>query len=105
LERRDDLAAEGRSYVAQHGDVWSRIAALTPREREVLNGIIRGETAEEMAESFVISIGTVRTHIRAVLAKLGVSSQLAAVALAIEWSASKRGLDRDDLLVPRPSNV
>jgi len=99
-ETRDDLATAGRQYIAQYGDVMARIAALTPREREILNGIVSGETAEEMADRFVISLGTVRTHIRSVLAKLGVSSQLAAAAVAVDWAASKRGLHRDDLLVP-----
>jgi hypothetical protein len=35
-----------------------------------------------------------------VLIKLGVSSQLAAAAIAVQWVAAKRGLDRDDLLAP-----
>jgi DNA-binding CsgD family transcriptional regulator len=51
-----------------------------------------------MADRFVVSIGTVRTHIQAVLHKLGVTSQLAAAALVIGWSASKRGLDSEDLV-------
>ena len=104
-ERRARLALEGRAYVERADDVSSRIARLTPREREVLNGILRGETAEEMAEAFVVSLGTLRTHIRAVLAKLGVSSQLAAATLAIEWSRSKRGLGQDGLLVSQPRGV
>jgi DNA-binding NarL/FixJ family response regulator len=104
-DSRDDVASAGRRYVEEDGAVWSRISALTPREREILNSMIRGETADDMADRFVISVGTARAHIRAVLAKLGVSSQLAAAALAVQWSASKRGFAPDDLLVPQRSRV
>lgn len=99
-ETRDGLANAGRQYIALQGDVMARMDALTPREREILSCIVSGETAEEMADRFVISLGTVRTHIRSVLAKLGVSSQLAAAAVAVEWAASRRGIHPDDLLVP-----
>lgn len=57
-------------------------AALTPREQEVLGGMLAGRSAAEIAAGQQVSLATVRSHIRAVLAKLGVSSQLAAVALA-----------------------
>ena len=103
-EHREHLTKTGRQYVTSDAEVQGRIAKLTPREREVLHAIIRGDTAQEMAEDFVLSVGTVRSHIGSVLAKLGVSSQLAAAAVAVGWAASKRGLDREDLLSPlRPS--
>ena len=43
-----------------------------------------GESAETIAEQVVVSLTTVRSQIRAILLKLGVNSQLAAVALARE---------------------
>lgn len=104
-ENRDHLTETGRQYVASDAEVQARIAKLTPREREILHAIIRGETAQEMAEDFVLSVGTVRSHIGSVLAKLGVSSQLAAAAVAVGWAASKRGLDREDLLSPLQSSA
>lgn len=68
-----------------------RLAAferLTPREREVLAELSRGRTAAVIAEASFVSLSTVRSQIRSVLTKLGVTSQLAAVALAheLEWS-------------------
>jgi DNA-binding NarL/FixJ family response regulator len=57
-------------------------AALSRRERAVLAGLVAGETAEMIADRSYVSLSTVRTQIRAVLNKLGVKSQLAAVALA-----------------------
>jgi two-component system nitrate/nitrite response regulator NarL len=55
---------------------------LTPREALVLLGLTDGLTADEIARSHFVSVATVRSQIRAVLQKLGVSTQLAAVAIA-----------------------
>jgi DNA-binding NarL/FixJ family response regulator len=55
---------------------------LTSRERAVLAAMMEGLSAEEIAETHVVSLTTVRSQIRAVLTKLGVRSQLAAVAAA-----------------------
>jgi len=58
---------------------------LTPREGAVLAALAQGQRAETIAAAAVLSEATVRSQIRGVLAKLGVNSQLEAVALA--WSA------------------
>lgn len=55
---------------------------LTPREQEVLLELSRGTAAAVIAKSSYVSLSTVRSQIRSVLTKLGVSSQLAAVAMA-----------------------
>lgn len=57
-------------------------ATLTRREGAVLAHLMEGEPAERIAASCFVSLATVRSQIRAVLTKLGVSSQLAAVAMA-----------------------
>lgn len=46
---------------------------LTPREREILQLIVAGQTNRQMAECLVVSPETVKTHVRHVLGKLGVS--------------------------------
>jgi DNA-binding CsgD family transcriptional regulator len=48
-------------------------STLTRREREVLDLIASGSTNREMAESLVVSPETVKTHVRHVLNKFGVS--------------------------------
>jgi len=58
----------------------ARLATLTPREREVLVLLHAGETAAEIAAVLDVSLSTVRSQIKAILRKLEVSSQLAAVA-------------------------
>jgi DNA-binding CsgD family transcriptional regulator len=65
--------------------------ALTPREQQVLGAMLAGASAAEIAAMEQVSLATVRSHIRSVLAKLGVSSQLAAVALA-HRAARERGI-------------
>lgn len=55
---------------------------LTRREALVLSALIDGLSAEEIAATQFVALATVRSQIRSVLQKLGVRSQLAAVALA-----------------------
>jgi DNA-binding NarL/FixJ family response regulator len=66
-------------------DVRARLApfqAMTPRESEVLAGLVDGKTAEDIASDIEIALATVRTHIRSILSKLRCNTQLAAVAAA-----------------------
>ena len=60
----------------------ARIERLTPREALVLTALADGLTADEIAQQHYVAITTVRSQIRAVLQKLDVRSQLAAVAIA-----------------------
>jgi len=55
---------------------------LTERERDVLDGMRAGLSNRELAADLGISIATVKTHVSAVLAKLGARSRSHAVALA-----------------------
>ncbi|MCW2699436.1 MAG: two component transcriptional regulator, LuxR family [Blastococcus sp.] len=56
---------------------------LTPREREVLGRLAQGASTQDMASAMGVGIATVRTHVQAVLSKLGVGTRLEAVTLAI----------------------
>jgi NarL family two-component system response regulator LiaR len=55
---------------------------LTDRENEVLALLVEGLSNAEIAERLVISVATVKFHVRGVLGKLGVSSRTEAVTLA-----------------------
>ena len=61
---------------------YDALVDLTPGEHRVLYQMMHGASAGEIAKQLVVSLATVRSHIRSILRKLGVSSQLAAVALA-----------------------
>ncbi|WP_017591031.1 helix-turn-helix transcriptional regulator [Nocardiopsis potens] len=58
------------------------LAALTPRELEVLRLVAHGRTNREIAAELVISVKTVSVHVSNVLAKLGVSNRNAAALKA-----------------------
>lgn len=60
----------------------SDFARLTDTEQEVLAALIQGSGVEAIAAGRMVSPTTVRSQVRGVLTKLGVSSQLAAVARA-----------------------
>lgn len=79
---RAELVAEHRERTRERGHLDELWARLTRREREVLDRLTDGRRATGIAEEFVVSVATVRTQIRSILAKLEVSSQLEAVALA-----------------------
>lgn len=53
---------------------------LTRREWEVLDLICDGRSTEEMANLFVVSEETIRSHVKRILHKLGVNSRQQAVA-------------------------
>jgi DNA-binding NarL/FixJ family response regulator len=57
------------------------LAALTPREREILSCLADGAGRRDVAERLHLSANTVRTHLQNLMAKLGVHSTLEAVAL------------------------
>src|SRR5229473_2611763 len=57
------------------------LAALTPREREVLTCLAEGAGRRDVAERLHLSANTVRTHLQNLMSKLGVHSTLEAVAL------------------------
>jgi two-component system nitrate/nitrite response regulator NarL len=63
---------------------------LTPRERQCLRMLASGLDTTAMAGSLGVSRTTVRTHVQAVLIKLGVHSRLEAVSLATQHGLVRR---------------
>ena len=90
--RRYELMAELLSSRAARGRDLAPFTTLTPRERSVLVALAQGQRVETIARLAVVSEATVRSQIRAVLAKLCVNSQLEAVALAwtVGWFPAER---------------
>lgn len=74
----DELRLERAGMLRAH----TTFERLSQREALVLDALIDGLSAEEIAETHFVALTTVRTQIHAVLQKLGVRSQLAAVAVA-----------------------
>jgi DNA-binding NarL/FixJ family response regulator len=57
---------------------------LSPREVEVLEQLVRGQSNQEIARNLSISMSTVKNHVHNIIAKLGVSDRVQAAILAIE---------------------
>jgi NarL family two-component system response regulator LiaR len=64
---------------------------LTPRESEILRSFAAGETTSQVAENLGISALTVQSHVKNILAKLGVHSKIEAVTLAWRHGLSPAG--------------
>lgn len=79
---QDVLRACAREYRREQDARLLRFEGLTPRQSDVLAALQQGRSAEEIAADTFVSLTTVRSHIRSILQKLEVGSQLAAVATA-----------------------
>jgi len=57
-------------------------ARLTPREEEILNGVVRGLINKEIADELSISVETIRVHLKSIYEKLHVRSRTEAAIKA-----------------------
>jgi DNA-binding CsgD family transcriptional regulator len=82
----------GGSFSGRRPPGFDALLTLTESERRVLFYLTGGWSAQSVADELVVSLTTVRSHIRSMLRKLGVRSQLAAVAIAngLEFESSHR---------------
>ncbi len=77
-------ARAARRSIKSRPSRLSLAESLTPREREVLARLVRGESTTSMARSMGVRLSTTRTYIDSILIKLGVHSRLEAVAYAVK---------------------
>lgn len=90
-ERRQFLIARYLGQQAQARAVEQGLRKLSDRERAVLEELARARRPLQIAEESGVSLATVRTQIRSVLRKLGVTSQLEAVVLLNEHRRQSGG--------------
>lgn len=79
---RQELLAELRASRSADRDRLRPFETLTGREQAVLERLVAGDQADVIAAKSYVSLATVRSQVQSILRKLGVKSQLAAVALA-----------------------
>lgn len=88
---RDELVAAWRGEESEREQARARMRTLTPRESEVLRQLHLGRSVHQIADMHGVARSTVRSQVRSVLHKLGVSSQLAAAATFDRWGEEASG--------------
>ena len=72
-------------------------AALSDREREVFERLVAGASNADIADALVITVETVKTHVKRILRKVGAINRAEAIALYLDetrGSARHRGRER-----------
>lgn len=78
---RDAWIEEWHVSRSKKSGLVERVQSLTPRERTVLRMLYAGDGVGAIAEALEVSPATVRSHVKSVLHKFRVNSQLDAVAV------------------------
>jgi two-component system response regulator FixJ len=83
IQRAIEQDAVRRHGMRQLAEVKTRIARLTPREREVMDMIASGLTLKQISQTLEISIQTASKHRARVLEKMEVPTDVALARLAL----------------------
>ena len=81
-----------KPQLARQREALRLASYLTARERQCLELLVEGRDTASMVGRLGVSAATVRTHVQALLSKLGVHSRLEAAAFAVQHGL----LDRTD---------
>jgi FixJ family two-component response regulator len=84
IQKAQEALDRTLSHRAERAEAQGLLAALTAREREVLDRIAEGFTSRQIAEGLGLSPRTVESHRAAIGAKLGTTSQAEMTRLWIE---------------------
>lgn len=70
------VARRQHAYVQQNhlNDIRQRLGRLSPREREVMDNVIRGRLNKQIASDLAIGVKTVKVHRSRAMSKMGVRS-------------------------------
>ena len=79
--------ADGKDYVsAEIKRILSKdppVAALSPRQKEILASIVRGLSNPDIAKQLGISLDMVKEHVETLFQKIGAANRAEAVAIAL----------------------
>jgi len=86
-----ERVADGGSYVDPRLDrlllsprATAKVPQLSPRERQVMHLMAEGRTADGVARELIVSVETVRSHVRNAIRKLQARNRVHAIAMALE---------------------
>ena len=94
-ERRRSLRAAWAEALDNKRQAVALVQTLSPQQLRVLELLAFGHRVKEVASIMGVADGTVRSHVRALRAKLGVRTQLEAVAML-------RHVQEPSVAIPRP---
>lgn len=79
---------------AQTKALPSELDKLTPREKETLACLARGESNKNIARSLNVAESTVKIHVQSILKKLNLSSRVQAAVFAVEHGMAANGAEK-----------
>ncbi len=83
IARKTLALVQSQSALPVHADEASALLELTPRETEVLRGLVGDTTEAELAERLFVSPHTLRSHVKNIYSKLHVRSRSGAIRIAL----------------------
>jgi len=90
FDTEDDTRAEPPTVAADS----ALAAALSDRERQVFERLVLGASNAEIADELVITVETVKTHVKRILRKIGAINRSEAIALYVDEAKSARRRSR-----------
>lgn len=87
----EDSSSVNRAAVSVLTTMSSNVSELTPRELEVLELMVAGAKNQVIAEKLVITEGTVKSHVKHILRKLGAVNRSQAIAHYLGMSVGQNG--------------
>ena len=88
-DERNALLAERRERELRQQRKLAPFQSLSRRESDVLRALADGRSVEVIANESYVSVATVRSQVRSILLKLGVTAWLV-TAFVLLWSRSAR---------------
>jgi DNA-binding NarL/FixJ family response regulator len=96
IQRAVEAALKGESFFDEqmltfilsdkYRNIYDRIVSISPREWEIIDGIMDDLTNEEIAERFGLSVRTVNAHKRNILQKLQVRSLVGVTRMMLDYT-------------------
>jgi DNA-binding NarL/FixJ family response regulator len=78
------IAQFGGGRLAKAEAARSQVNLLTPRERDVLSLVAEGMSNQEIGGALFVSEGTVKSHVSAIMLRLGLNNRVQAAIIAYE---------------------
>jgi two-component system response regulator FixJ len=87
VERALDEGSKKTDAARRKADLVARVRQLTPRQKQVMDGVVRGLSSKQIALELDISPRTVETYRVWIMEKMGAGSTAALVRMSIELEA------------------